>query len=43
MDKHHDMLETNTIEIEEMLPPCSVGPKNQSNAWDHFDKLQHPS
>ncbi|KAG5032600.1 hypothetical protein JHK82_016183 [Glycine max] len=26
-----------------MLPPCSVGRKNQSIAWNHFDKLPDPN
>ncbi|KAG4963549.1 hypothetical protein JHK85_041002 [Glycine max] len=27
----------------EMLPPRSIGRKNQSTAWDHFDKFPDPN
>jgi len=43
MDDHDDIDILASSTIGEMLPPCSVGRKNQSIAWNHFDKLPDPN
>ena len=43
MDDHDDIDILASSTTGEMLPPCFVGRKNQSIAWDHFDKLPYPN
>ena len=43
MDDHDVINILASSTTREMLPPCIVGRKNQSTAWDHFDKLPDPN
>ncbi|KAG5007089.1 hypothetical protein JHK82_025014 [Glycine max] len=43
MDDHDDIDILASSTVGEMLPSRSIGHKNQSSAWDHFDKLPDPN
>ncbi|KAG5089024.1 hypothetical protein JHK86_001636 [Glycine max] len=43
MDEHDDIDILASSTTGEMLTLFSVGHKNQSIAWDHFDKLPYPN
>ena len=43
MDEHDDIDILASSTTGEMLTLFSVGHKNQSIAWDHFDKLSDPN